>query len=149
MHGYFGIGVYHAKSECNIGTLMRTAYSYGASFVYTVGKRYQRQASDTVNAMMKIPLYHFLTVDELVDHLPVACPLIGVELVEGAQEVGNYTHMPVACYLLGAEDHGIPAKDLARCHQVIVIPGAKTCLNVAVAGSIVLFDRYRQTRQAA
>jgi tRNA G18 (ribose-2'-O)-methylase SpoU len=139
--GYFGIGVYHAKSECNIGTLMRSAHCFGASFVYTIGRRYYRQASDTTNAAANIPLYHFGDLQGLIDHLPVGCPLVGVELTDDAEKVGNTFHPKQCCYLLGAEDHGLPQSVLERCHRVFVVPHAIQCLNVAVAGSIVLFDR--------
>ena len=33
--GYFGIGVYNSKSADNVGTLWRSAFMLGASFVYT------------------------------------------------------------------------------------------------------------------
>jgi hypothetical protein len=35
VRGYFGIGIYHGKTEENIGTLWRSAYAYGADFVFT------------------------------------------------------------------------------------------------------------------
>ena len=146
---YFGIGVYHPKTAVNIGTLMRSAYSFGASYVFTIGRRYSRQASDTVNAPANIPLYHYLTIDELVKNMPVGCRLIGVELAEQAHKVGQYIHPKQCVYLLGAEDYGIPPKDLRRCHEVIQIPFASHCLNVAVAGSIVLFDRKNYLKWAA
>lgn len=146
---YFGIGVYHPKTEVNIGTLMRSAYSFGASYVYTIGRRYRRQASDTVKCQNQIPLYHYQTLDELLKNMPVGCRLIGVELAEAARQVGQYAHPQQCVYLLGAEDYGIPPKDLRRCHEVIQIPHATHCLNVAVAGSIVLFDRKNYLKWAA
>lgn len=42
----FGIGVYHPKHEINIGTLIRSAYIFGANYVFTVGRRYKRQSSE-------------------------------------------------------------------------------------------------------
>lgn len=139
--GYFGIGVYHAKKSVNIGTLMRSAYCFGADFVFTIGRRYQRQASDTPNATAHVPCYHYGTIDELIGHLPFGAKLIGIELAPGAMRLGDYVHPHRAVYLLGAEDHGIPEKDLTRCHSVLEIPGALRCLNVATAGSIVMYDR--------
>lgn len=140
--GYFGIGVYHPKTEMNIGTLMRSAHSFGASFVFTVGQRYRRQSSDTTKATQCIPLYNFLDLDGLIEHLPVGCPLVGVELLKDAEKVGSTFHPEQCCYLLGAEDHGLPTEVIERCHRVFVVPHAKYSLNVAVAGSIVMFDRH-------
>lgn len=144
--GFFGIGVSYAKFEQNIGTLMRSAVCFGANFIFTVGRRYRRQASDTVNAALTLPLYTYESVDELKDSLPFGCRLVGVELTDQARQVGDYCHPRQCAYLLGAEDHGLAAKDLAKCHDVVVIPGTKYCLNVAVAGSIVLFDRMNHFR---
>ena len=42
MRGYFGIGIENIKTEANIGTLMRSSYAMGASFVFTIGRRYAR-----------------------------------------------------------------------------------------------------------
>jgi len=143
VRGYFGIGVFHAKKEVNIGTLMRSAYCFGASFVFTVGRRYRPQAGDTVGCIRSVPCYHYDNMDSLVNHVPIGCRIVGVELAEGARELGRYAHLDRCVYLLGAEDHGIPAKELALCHEIIVIPGTSQCLNVAAAGSIVMFDRQR------
>lgn len=140
-NGYFGVGVYHPKYGVNIGTLMRSASAFGANFIYTVGRRYKRQASDTVAASNHIPCYHYLTLDDLLANLPVGCRLVGIELAGGSLPLNKYKHPQQVCYLLGAEDHGLPPEVMARCHELIEIPGADACLNVATAGSIVMYDR--------
>lgn len=43
--------MFHAKKEVNLGTLMRSAFNFGAAYVFTVGRRYSEQASDTVRAV--------------------------------------------------------------------------------------------------
>lgn len=141
MRGYFGIGVFHPKHSQNIGGLMRSAAAFGASFAFTVGRRYDRQASDTPDAARHVPLYHYLTLKDLVEHLPKSCPLVGVELAEGALPLDRFVHPERACYLLGAEDHGLTPSALSVCHHTVVIPSAKHCLNVASAGTVVLYDR--------
>lgn len=143
--GYFGIGIYHCKTEHNVGTLMRSAQCFGASFIYTIGRRYKRQASDTMNASCNMPCYNFQTLDDLRRHLPSNCPLIGVELADNAEEVGRYCHPRQCCYLLGAEDHGLPPSVLAQCHRILIVPHTKHCLNVSIAGSIVMFDRVNES----
>lgn len=140
IRGYFAVGIYHPKHEQNIGTLWRTASSLGAAFVFTVGRRYQKQASDTTKAWRHVPLFHFDDVDSLVHHLPYSCPLVGVELQPDAVPIERYGHLERACYMLGAEDHGIPADVSRRCHETVVLPGLY-CHNVAVAGALVMYDR--------
>jgi hypothetical protein len=45
--GFFAVGVDQPKCEINIGTLWRTAHILGAAYLFTIGKRYRRQPSDT------------------------------------------------------------------------------------------------------
>lgn len=143
--GFFAVGIYGGKTPANLGTLWRTAHSYGAALVFTVGKRYERQASDTCNTPAHIPLIHYSDINDLVEHLPHGCPLVGVELDPRATPLGAYQHRLQAAYLLGAEDNGLPAKVLGRCHDLIVIESARSwSLNVAITGGIVLHHRLHQ-----
>lgn len=138
--GYFGIGIYHTKTEFNIGTLWRSANIFGASFIFTIGKRYRRQSSDTLQTKRHIPLYHYETFEQFNESRPFDCQLIGVEQSEASVDISYFNHPQRAIYLLGAEDHGLPEKILEECQAVIHIPTDR-CLNVAVAGSIIMYDR--------
>ena len=138
MSGYFEIGIYHTKTEMNVGTLWRSAYQLGASGIFTIGKRYEKQSSDTCKAWHNIPLRHYETIDEL--SIPYDCMLVGIEM--GGIELHGAKHPNRAIYLLGAEDGGLPAEILKRCHKVVSIESRRVnSFNVAVAGSIVMYDR--------
>lgn len=137
--GYFGIGIYHTKTEVNVGTLFRSAYQLGAAFVFTVGRRYKPQASDTYKTTRHIPLYHFKDFVDFQEHRPIDCQLVGVELNERAQAIPGFKHPQRAIYLLGAEDHGIPPEIQAKCQSIVTLQGGS--FNVSVAGSIVMYDR--------
>ena len=141
--GYYGIGVLHMQDEMNIGTLWRRAFILGASFIFTVDKKYKRQSSDVTRTWTKIPLYHYDSVDDLRQNLPLSTQLVGVELTEGAVELNDFKHPARAVYLLGSESVGLPPKVLDRCHSVISLPGAFS-MNVSVTGSIVAHHRYSQ-----
>lgn len=141
MRGFFGIGISHTKTEVNVGTLWRTAHLFGAAFVFTIGRRYKSQASDTMKSTRHIPLYHYDEIDELHAHLPNGCKLVGIELDQRAVALASYRHPQRACYLLGAEDHGLTKDEIARCHDLVRLPG-EFSMNVAVAGSIVIYDRH-------
>ena len=140
MRGYFGVAIYMPKTETNVGTLIRTAHILGASWVCTIGRRYKEQASDTMKAVKHMPLFHYETYEHFLAALPSNCALIGVELDDRATLLENFTHPERACYLLGAEDTGIPAEVLSDCDSIVKLRGARS-LNVAVAGSIVLYNR--------
>jgi tRNA G18 (ribose-2'-O)-methylase SpoU len=141
MRGFFGIGIYHPKTEMNVGTLWRTAYQLGAAFVFTVGQRYREQCSDTLKTWRHVPLLHYADAGDLVAHLPHDCRLIAVEM--GGRGLVTYCHPERCVYLLGAEDYGLPPIVRTCCHGTISIGAVRTLsYNVAVAGALVMYDRY-------
>lgn len=136
--GYVGIGVYDSKAETNIGTLIRTAHAMGGTFVYTIGRRYDGQPS-AVGQDRHIPILNFESVEALVDVMPPAARLICVELDPSSRALHTFTHPDQAVYLLGAEDDGLPDA-VPEEYPVVEVP-SEWCLNVATAGSLVLYDR--------
>lgn len=138
--GFFEIGIYHGKTEVNLGTLWRSAYQLGAAGIFTIGRRYKTQSSDTIKAWRHIPLRQYDSIAQLIEALPNACPLVGIEM--GGRSLSSFAHPERACYLLGAEDHGLSPAALKQCHFIISIESVRTAsFNVAVAGSIVMYDR--------
>ena len=138
--GYFGVAVYRPKNSVNIGSLFRTAQLLGASYLAVIGARYKRQPSDTYNAAYHMPLYQYDGWDDFRANIPLGTRIVAVELTPDAQMLDDYEHPKQAVYLLGAEDNGIPVAILERCHDVVKLRG-KRSMNVAVAGSIVLYSR--------
>jgi len=138
--GYFGVGIYHAKTEANIGTLWRSAHNFGAAFIFTIGKRYKKQSSDTTKAWKTVPLFHYATFGEFYENIPHDCRLIAIEQSESSKSISSFLHPERAIYLLGAEDHGLPGSIQDDCHAIIHID-TPMCLNVATAGSIIMYDR--------
>lgn len=145
--GFFAIGIANGKSKTNMGTLWRSAQVFGASFIFTCGRRYSKQASDTTKAWRSTPLLPFVTVEDLRNTLPHSCVLVGVELDERAQPIESFAHPERACYLLGAEDHGLTAGQRDLCHSIVQLPG-EFSMNVATAGSIVMYDRHAKAAMA-
>lgn len=138
--GYYGVGVYQPKHEVNIGTLFRSAQAFGADFLFTIGRRYRQQASDTTKVLRHMPVYNYLTVDDMYEHLPIGCEVVCVELTDEATPLNEFQHPTRCVYLLGAEDHGLPPR-LTMKHKTVIIPYATACLNVATAGTVVMYDR--------
>jgi tRNA G18 (ribose-2'-O)-methylase SpoU len=141
MRGYFGIGVEGISKPMNLGALLRTAHAFGASFVFTIaGLVDARKAglADTSHAIANLPLHRFADVGSLA--LPVGCRLVGVEVLEEAIDMPSFAHPQRAAYVLGAERASLSPALLARCDFVVRIP-TKFCVNVAVAGALVMYDR--------
>lgn len=139
-HGYYGIGILYSDNRLNVGTLWRSAYILGASFIFTVGRKYQVQSSDVTKSWAKMPLFHYPDYESFLSNLPYKAMLIGVEMTSQAVPLSRLEHPKRAVYILGNERSGLSEKLLSRCHQVTCLPG-EFSLNVAVAGSIVMYDR--------
>ena len=139
MRGYFGIGVEGLSKPMNAGNLFRSAQAFGASFLFTIAGSYGRAASsDTGHAADRLPLHEFPDVESL--RLPQGCQLVGVELLDEATELPSFRH-PLRCaYVLGRERGSLSPALLARCRHVVRIP-TRFCINLSVAGAIVMYDR--------
>jgi len=141
MRGYFGIGIEGVSKPMNLGGLLRTAHAFGASFLFTIGAVVNRrdiEHADTSSALASLPLHELTTLDEL--QLPRGCRLVGVELVDDAIALPSFRHPMQAAYVLGAERVSLSPAALARCDHVVRIP-TQFCVNVALAGAIVMYDR--------
>lgn len=137
---YFGIGIFRPKTEENVGTLWRTAYVYGASFIFIIDAKYKKQNSDVLKVWSKIPLFQFETTEAFLKTIPYSCKIVGIEIDKKAVPIKQYTHPKRAIYLLGSENNGLTKELKRKCQDLVVLPGDYS-LNVAVAGSIVVFDR--------
>jgi tRNA(Leu) C34 or U34 (ribose-2'-O)-methylase TrmL len=139
MRGHFGIGVYQMKNGPNLGTLWRSAYQLGASYIFLIGPRFKKQASDTTKAWRHIPLFIYDTWEQFLEFVPYSTRVVGVEFP--GRNLATFVHPERAIYVLGSEDNGLP-RHLTGIHERVEIPSVRQpCLNVATAGSIVLYDR--------
>lgn len=141
MRGYFGIGVEGISKAMNVGNLLRSAHSFGASFFFTVDTQldlHGMSQSDTSGAFDHIPFYNFAKPADLI--LPRNTSLVAIELLDDAVDLPSFRHPLQAVYVLGREKGNVSDEMLSRCDHVIKIP-MKFCVNVGVAGAIVMYDR--------
>ena len=138
--GYFGIGAESISKPMNFGNLSRTAYGFGAAFVFTVAatKRVLDPQSDTGASYDHMPWYGFDNVADM--RLPDGCRLVGVELTDDAIDLPSFRHPGRAAYVLGPEGGSLSERMVAACDFVVRIP-TRFCLNVATAGAVVMYDR--------
>lgn len=139
---FFGIGIQNGKTPENLGVLWRTAQNLGASFIFTIGKRYANQACDTKNAVKSLPYFHYENFNDFYKHLPKGARIVGVEITDKSESLEDFKHPRRCVYLLGAEDNGLSKKAIEKSHFLVKFSSIES-LNVAVAGSIVLYDRSR------
>ncbi len=142
MRGYFAIGAERISKPMNLGNLMRSAHAFGAKFFFTIAAhpRAFQAKSDTSKAAFHLPVYNWASASEIV--LPLRCKLVGIELLDSATDLPAFRHPLHAAYVLGPELGVLSDGLLARCDHVIKIPTA-FCINVGMAGAIVMYDRMR------
>ena len=146
--GYFAIGAERMSKSLNLGNLMRSAHAFGASFTFTVGATYQalEARADTSKSQWHVPHYNWSSIGEMA--LPQGCKLVGVELIDEANDLPSFRHPMRAAYVLGPEQGSLSPELLARCAYVVKIPSS-FCVNVAMAGAIVMYDRVKSLARFA
>jgi len=141
MRGYFAIGAEGISKPMNLGSLVRSAHAFGASFVFTIAPDFSTRAmrlADTSDAAKHLPFYTYESVSAF--ELPRGCALVGIEFDDAATELPSFHHPGAAAYVLGPERGRLSPALTARCKHLVKIP-TKFCVNVGVAGAIVMYDR--------
>lgn len=139
--GYFGIGIEGISKPMNLGAVLRTAHAFHASFCFTIGANINVRevlASDTSVAIDSLPVNIYPDVAGFT--LPVGCRLVGIEITDEAIDLPSFTHPPACAYVLGAEKDSLSPALQERCDFIIKIP-TRFCVNLSVAGAIVMYDR--------
>jgi len=146
--GYFAIGAERMSKSLNLGNLMRSAHAFGASFTFTVGATYRalEAHADTSKTQLHLPHYNWATLNDIA--LPGRCKLVGIELLDEAIDLPSFRHPLRAAYVLGPELGSLSPQLLERCDYVVKIP-TSFCVNVAMAGAIVMYDRVKSLARFA
>lgn len=139
--GYFAVGCEGISKSFNLGNLVRTAHSFGASFFFTINSELDYEGirtSDTSHADIHMPFYSYNSVDAF--NLPKDCALVGVEFMDDSVDLPSFRHPMRAAYVLGPEKSSLSPALVARCDHIVKIP-MKFCVNVGVAGALTIYDR--------
>ncbi len=138
----FAIAAWGISKEHNVGSLVRTAHAAAASELVLVGEReWNVEAARTADLYTTIE--QPVGLDEFRDHLlKRRWNLVAVELHDRAVNLFEARYPERPCFLLGAELGGVPEELIDESELVVQIPqwGLVPSLNLAVAGSIVLYD---------
>ena len=136
------VAAFNITKEHNVGSLVRTAHAVAAEEVVLVGEREWNveaaRTSELFTTITQLP-----TVEAFRHHISTAgWNLVAVELDDRAVSLFEAEYPARPCFLLGAELGGIPEELLEAAGLVVQIPqwGLVPSLNLAVAGSVVLYD---------
>jgi RNA methyltransferase, TrmH family len=134
-----GLALWRVADPGNVGTLIRSADALGPAFVALSPGSADPTSSKAIRASMgalfRVPLLEF---DDAPRPWIALVPRGGIPLDEVAG-VSN------GSLVLGAEREGLPDEVLARCDEraTIRLAGVADSLNVAMAGTIALYERSR------
>ncbi|CAE8628208.1 unnamed protein product [Polarella glacialis] len=148
----------------NIGQIIRLCCNMDCSALYLVRdptRAYSTQFNILHHAAQGKAFWlegrgRFVDADELEALLPARRTVIGVETTAGALDLFSTDLRPTQedqalCFVFGAESTGITEKVLHLCDSVVYVPspGSMKSLNVTHCAAVVLFEWFRQSRQAA
>ncbi len=148
----FAIAAWEISKEHNVGTLVRTAHAAAAEEVILLGDReWNTEAARTAELFTEIVQLP-AEIEAFRDHVRARdWNLVAVELDEASTNLFEAAYPPRPCFLLGAEIGGIPRELLDDAELIVQIPqwGLVPCLNLAVAGSIVVYDHLAKQQRTA
>ena len=130
--------------EANLGTLLRTCDAVGACMAVPDSPHY-REALAKGDTLPRRPCIHWVQNGRerwLERQRKAGWRIVAVELAEGAVALGRLEPARErTLVLLGHEWHGIPDEIVEEADTCVEIPmvGLGASLNVAVAGSLVLY----------
>jgi tRNA G18 (ribose-2'-O)-methylase SpoU len=136
----FHVAIENWQHDLNIGTVVRTANAFNAEGVHVVGRRrWNRRGAMVADRYMKV--HHHPRVDDLVAWAADAdLPVIGVDVVPGAEPLESAV-LPERCVLLfGQEGPGLSPEALAASSVVLSIAqfGSTRSINAGVAAGIAM-----------
>jgi tRNA G18 (ribose-2'-O)-methylase SpoU len=130
----------------NIGSVVRTANAFLAAEVHIVGRRrWNRRGAMVTDRYQHVR--HHETVDDLVGWARAAgLPMIGIDIVAGAEPLDEAV-LPERCVLLfGQEGPGLSEAARAAVERVCSIPqfGSTRSINAGVASGIAMYAWVRR-----
>jgi TrmH family RNA methyltransferase len=131
------LALWHVADPGNVGTLIRSADAFGAGIALSPGcadPTGPKALRASMGALFRVPMVEF---DAAAGRRIALVPHGGTPLHELELD-GDIV------FVLGAEREGLPPEVLARCDAQATIPQQGESLNVAMAGTIALYEQSRR-----
>lgn len=133
----------------NLGTLLRACDAAGAGALILLDDSADPTSVEAVRASMgaffTVPCVQATTADFLAWKARHGAMLIGAALDPSALDWRAARYAPPALLLVGNEAQGLPEDLKAACDSLVIIPmrGRADSLNVAMAGTLLLYEALR------
>ena len=105
---YFGIGMVGETRDAHHGTLLRSSYQYGTSFIARWSGKHTKHTmrdTDTTKAWCYIPVFSYPSVEKLTKCAPYSCPWVACVDAPGGTPLKDFKH-PSLLYLFPGDDKG-------------------------------------------
>lgn len=138
----------HVRSLGNFGMLMRTSAAIGASGFILIGDGIDPFDPAVVRATMGA-LFKQMIVRTSIDQLRQWLRINGVDVIgaspDGFEDYREVSYTRPAVLMLGSERRGLTGEQRGLCNRIIRIPiiEGTDSLNVAVAGSLLMYEMFR------
>jgi RNA methyltransferase, TrmH family len=136
------------RSPGNLGTLIRTSEAFGGAGFIFLGQAIDPFSPDVVRASMGAMFRQTFvrtdlpTLQKWAQKYP--CPIIGAS-PQGNTQLHQWQQTGPMLLFLGEERQGLTSDQQTLCQQLVRIPmtGAADSLNLAMAGSVILYELHR------
>ncbi len=146
----FATVLHNLKSPENTGLILRTHVAFGGEHFVMVGPepwRFKKRTQAFSRRLERISSIVYLPDD---DALFTWCQAegfapIGIEIAENSTLLPKFQFPDRPAIIVGHEGRGLSDAFLRRCAGVVTVPqfGPVGCLNVAVSGSLALYELNR------
>ncbi|MGE5690078.1 MAG: TrmH family RNA methyltransferase [Pseudomonadota bacterium] len=133
------LALWRVSDPGNVGTLLRAADAFGAGLALSAGcadPTGPKALRASAGAIFRVPIVRF-------DEVPA--PRVAL-VARGGEPLPALDLDPPLAFVLGAERGGLPDDVVAGCERRATIPqpGAAESLNVAMAGTVALYELARR-----
>ncbi|TMW68012.1 hypothetical protein Poli38472_007684 [Pythium oligandrum] len=135
--------VNNVQKNKNIKNMLISASSFGISEVFVVGqKKFDLDEHRVFLDKLRCPITRIASLKECRAYCQERqIRIIGVEIMEGAQNILDAPFQGDTAFIMGNEGSGMNAAQVAICDGFVYIPqygGGTASLNVTVAASIIM-----------
>jgi len=147
--------LYGTEKPANLGSIIRTAASFGVEKIYLFDKQGLMEDEDSLRRMKDTSMGHFddveiCVVNDLEKFVSGYENIYSTTLRKGAKKIGieeyGLKFEENGLIIFGAETRGIP-RELCRFENVVIpTRGMNYCLSLPMAFGIVLYETLRQSQ---
>lgn len=133
----------------NVGTLLRSAEATGVDLVLlsedSADVYNPKTIRGSMGSLLRVPHIYVKDLTQTLAQLPVT---VYAAALEGANDYDSEDYSKGSAFLIGNEGNGLKAETIAFSDVRIRIPmaGNVESLNAGVAGSVLLYEAFRQRR---